>query len=148
MNDEFLCRGACGGGWPSALKLVDVSGDVLIALAYFTIHLLMLLIRRRVSAMLPYPRLWTLFAAFIVLCGMTHLATVLTYWWPLYWTDAWVKVATAAVSIFTGLELLRSTPKILSSIEGWRSVASDVAVEVARGSPKPAQTPVNADVAS
>lgn len=124
MPDEgFLCRGACGPGWPSALKIVDVSGDLLIALAYFTIPFLMLLIRRRVSAMLSYSRLWALFAAFIVLCGMTHLATVLTYWWPLYWTDAWIKVATAIVSLLTGWELLRSTPKILKSVEGWRGTS-------------------------
>ena len=61
-------------------------------LAYFTIPVgLAVLIRRRGDVVFK-PLVW-LFAAFILLCGITHWLDLLTLWVPVYGLQGIVKVA-------------------------------------------------------
>jgi PAS domain S-box-containing protein len=86
--------------------------DSLIALAYFSIPATLLyFIRRRRDA--PYPGLFFMFGAFIILCGLTHVCEVWTIWNSAYYLTGGVKAATAAVSLATAGVLIRLTPQAL-----------------------------------
>jgi histidine kinase len=52
--------------------------DLSIALAYFAIPITMAIVLRNHKNDIPYPWLWTLFVTFIVACGLTHAAHVLS----------------------------------------------------------------------
>jgi signal transduction histidine kinase/CheY-like chemotaxis protein len=75
--------------------------------------LALVVIARRRSDLVFRPLLW-LFAAFILLCGTTHWLDLVTLWVPAYGLQAIVKVATAAVSIFTAVALWRLLPQALT----------------------------------
>jgi len=57
---------------------------------------------------------FSLFAAFILLCGTGHLIELLTIWSPVYRLEAIVKLATAAVSVATAIALWTLIPKALA----------------------------------
>jgi signal transduction histidine kinase/ActR/RegA family two-component response regulator len=59
------------------------------------------------------PLLW-LFAAFILLCGATHLLDVVTLWTPIYGLQGGVKAATALVSAGTAIAMWWWLPSFLS----------------------------------
>src|SRR3954462_9286027 len=64
--------------WYSGLLWLALASDLAIAVAYFAIPITMAVVLRHRKDDIPYPWLWTLFVTFIVACGMTHLAHVLS----------------------------------------------------------------------
>jgi diguanylate cyclase (GGDEF)-like protein len=98
--------------WEPPLIGLHVGSDAITALAYFSLPLGMghLLLRRRD---LPFKLLFALSGAFIVLCGLTHLASIVVIWQPVYWTEGVIKAATALVSIATAIVAVRALPQML-----------------------------------
>ena len=108
----FPPRWHCGQ-WTDFHGWLYVTSDIVIWLAYFIIPtILVLFIQRRRD--IPFPPVFWLFGAFIVLCGTTHLADVIMFWSPAYRVNALVRVATAVVSMMTVVHLLRILPLALS----------------------------------
>jgi signal transduction histidine kinase len=110
------------GFLPHAFCLTDNSGvialnvisDIGIALAYFSIPLfLVVLVARRRDMTLPATFL--LFSAFILLCGLSHVIEVATYWVPIYTIDGLVKAVTALVSLATAVTLWPLMPRLLAA---------------------------------
>jgi signal transduction histidine kinase/CheY-like chemotaxis protein len=99
--------------WEPGLIWLYAISDGVIALAYFSIPLALVIIGRRRSDLVFRPMLW-LFAAFIVLCGTTHWLDLATLWTPLYGLQGLVKATTAIASIFTAVALWLSLPYFLS----------------------------------
>ena len=98
--------------WEPPLVALHVGSDALTALAYFAIGTsLAMLVRRRRD--LPFGVLFALSGAFIFLCGLTHLASILVVWQPMYWTEGFVKAGTALVSIATAAVAIPSLPLIM-----------------------------------
>jgi hypothetical protein len=54
-----------------------------------------------------------MFALFIFLCGTTHLMNILVLWYPLYYVEGFVKIATAAASLATALMVYPLVPALL-----------------------------------
>ncbi|NWG23593.1 MAG: hypothetical protein HXY30_04100 [Pseudorhodoplanes sp.] len=103
-----LCTSNAGLTW------MMVASDTAIALAYFAIPLTMAVVLRHRKEDIPYPWLWTLFVAFIVACGMTHLAHV---WSALSGTaylglHATIGVITALASVGTAVAFAYILPQI------------------------------------
>ncbi|MBR9813324.1 hypothetical protein GYB61_05630 [bacterium] len=95
------------------LILLHVISDALIALAYFSIPVTLLhFLRKRAS--IPFAHVLVLFAAFIMLCGFTHIMGIWTIWKPYYYLEGGVKVLTAAVSLLTAAALVPLVPKALA----------------------------------
>src|SRR5262249_37181131 len=65
-----------------------------------------------------------LFAAFIFLCGLTHLVQMLTLWWPIYETQGVLKAITAFVSLATALMIYPLIPRAVG-------IPSSVALQIA-----------------
>ena len=87
--------------------------DFLIAIAYLTIPVVIVKAVNRRPDLLD-PRVARLFAAFITACALSHLAGLLTLWVPAYGLQGVVKIATAAVSIYTAVQLTRLLPSFLA----------------------------------
>jgi signal transduction histidine kinase len=88
--------------WP--LIWLHVVSDAVIALAYYSIPVaLVLFVRRRRD--LAFGWMFLCFAAFIVSCGATHVLAVLAIWYPVYRLDGIVKAITAVASVGTAIAL-------------------------------------------
>jgi hypothetical protein len=95
---QFTPHGYCLA-WDPDLLWLTVIGHLGTAFAYFGIPCMLLLTSREVLAV---PRwLGALFAAFIFLCGLSHLLEVLVLWVPDYWELAIEVFLTAIVSLAT-----------------------------------------------
>jgi PAS domain S-box-containing protein len=98
--------------WNPALIWLHVVSDILIALAYFSIPIVLLqFVKKRRD--LPFHWMFVCFAVFIAACGSTHLAEVWTLWVPSYWLSGGIKVITALASLPTAVFLVRLLPRAL-----------------------------------
>ncbi|GAB4444411.1 MAG: hypothetical protein OHK0035_38340 [Cyanobacteria bacterium J069] len=86
------------------------------ALAHFSIPVALLYIVRQQQQRrdLPYPWMFPLFSAFIVLCGLTHVMEIWTLWHPDDWISDRIKFATAIVSLTTATTLIPVIPKAIA----------------------------------
>jgi diguanylate cyclase (GGDEF)-like protein len=110
-SGNLMPHGFCINWTPSLLKLYVVS-DSLIALSYFSIPIgLVYFVRRRPD--LKYRWIFLLFGAFILSCGITHVLSIVSLWYPIYWLDASMKAVTAAVSFVTAVMLVWLIPNAL-----------------------------------
>jgi len=99
--------------WQPGLIWLHVLSDGLIALAYFSIPIVLAaLVSRRPDIDFGWV-LWA-FVAFITACGATHVFGIWTLWFPDYAAEGAVKGFTALVSIATAIGLWPLLPKILA----------------------------------
>jgi signal transduction histidine kinase len=99
--------------WQTPLVMLHGVSDLLTAIAYFSIPaMLVYFVRQRQDT--PFRRMFLLFGAFILACGVGHVLSLVTLWWPLYWLSGAEKALTAFVSCFTALKLLEWMPQFLA----------------------------------
>jgi PAS domain S-box-containing protein len=111
-SGSFIPHGHCYL-WKPGLVWLHLVSDALIALAYYSIPLILFyFVRKRQD--LPFHWIFLLFAAFIVACGTTHLASIWTLWYPSYWLSGTLKLGTAIVSLFTAFKLVPLVPQALA----------------------------------
>ena len=79
---NFMPHGQCYLWSPDVLWL-NVGADLLIALSYFTIPIVLFYFIQR-AQQVPFRWVFALFAAFIFCCGATHLISIWTVWDPVY----------------------------------------------------------------
>ena len=111
-SSGFMARRICGK-WSTELIAIHNISDALIWLSYIAIPVVLVYFVRRRSDM-PFPWIFWLFGAFIVLCGTTHLMEVVMFYWPVYRLAGLIKFATAMVSVSTVIALVPITPVALS----------------------------------
>ena len=111
-TDPFVPHGVCVL-WRPDLVWTHVVADSVIALAYFTIPLfLVALVRGRSDVKFTW--VFHCFAAFILLCGATHVFDIISFFVPLYGLEAAVKIATALASVATAIMVWPLLPKLLA----------------------------------
>jgi signal transduction histidine kinase len=112
FGTDFMPHGMCYFWRPGMLWLHTVS-DGMIAAAYFIIPVLLVeLVRKRKH--LAFGWMFWMFAAFILLCGATHVLNIVTIWKPVYRFEGLVKLATGIISLATAAALFRMIPVVLS----------------------------------
>ena len=113
MSDgQFMPHGFCFLWRPDVLWL-HVLSDATIALAYFCIPgVLIYFIRKRTD--MPFPAVFWLFGAFILLCGTTHILSIWVLWHPDYYVEGAIKALTAIASIGTFFALIPLVPQALA----------------------------------
>lgn len=108
----FIPHGMCLL-WRPDLVAIHAVSDLLISAAYFVIPLVLWrFIRARPDLHAANRRLATLFLAFILACGLTHLVGLLTLWEPVYGFQAMVKAATAVISVTAAAAAWRLVPRL------------------------------------
>jgi PAS domain S-box-containing protein len=110
--DNFMPHGHCFLWQPATLWL-NVGSDALIAGSYFAIPVTIYSFTRKKRAGIRYACVPTTFAAFIFLCGGTHLMEIWTVWNPLYRAAGALKLVTGLVSFATLLSLLWILPRAM-----------------------------------
>ncbi len=114
--------------WKPELVWLHAGSDFLIALAYYSIPLLLIyLVRQRHD--LPFQGIFLLFSSFILSCGTTHLLEIWTLWHPDYWLSGLMKGVTAIVSLYTASELVSLVPKALALPSQAQLEAANLALE-------------------
>jgi signal transduction histidine kinase len=99
--------------WQPGIIWLHVLSDAFIAAAYYSIPVtLVYFVRRRHD--LAFDWIFLCFAAFIVLCGTTHLMEIVNIWHPVYWLSGIIKAITALASVFTAVLLVRLIPRALA----------------------------------
>ncbi|HEY4974124.1 MAG TPA: HAMP domain-containing sensor histidine kinase, partial [Steroidobacteraceae bacterium] len=111
-SSGFMPHGHCYLWQPGTLWL-NVGSDGLIAGAYYAIPVGLYYLVRERRAEIPYPGILLMFAAFIFLCGSTHVMEIWTVWHPDYRQAGVLKALTGVVSVATMLALFRIMPKAL-----------------------------------
>lgn len=101
--------------WNSALLWLHVLSDVLIALSYYSIPLILLYYIRKHKDF-PFNKLLLMFAAFILACGTTHVLSIITIWMPLYWLEGLLKLLTGLLSLMTAIAMGFIVPKVLAEL--------------------------------
>ncbi|KPQ39995.1 MAG: Histidine kinase-, DNA gyrase B-, and HSP90-like ATPase [Phormidium sp. OSCR] len=111
-SQSYMPHGHCYL-WQTPLVGLHVVSDALIALAYFSIPILLIyFVAQRRD--IPFLRVFYLFGAFIVLCGLGHLLEIWTLWYPAYWLSGVEQALTAVVSCYTAVSLVTLLPQFLS----------------------------------
>lgn len=106
------------------LKELTILGDAGIFAAYMAMPVVLVSAWRRMKER-PDARLLALYGLFILLCGFTHLVSILTIFWPLYWLAAKLKLVTAAVSIAVAVTTFRSRHAIVGLGESGAALARE-----------------------
>ena len=107
----FMPHGFCFQGRQDVIFL-HVASDAIVALAYFMIPLTLLYFLHQKTLKLSFNWAIVLFAAFILLCGITHVIDIITVWKPYYYLQGLVKAATGIVSILTAFAIVPLVPKL------------------------------------
>ena len=117
--------------WETPLVGLHVVSDTLIALAYFSIPVVLLYFISR-SGYVRFRQIFFLFGAFIILCGIGHLLEVWTLWHPDYWISGIEEAATALVSCYTAGSMVVLVPEFLAlkSPEELANINQKLEVEV------------------
>ena len=99
--------------WEPYLIYTHVIANTITGLSYFAIPVILTgLVRRRVIDV--FRPAFTLFGAFILLCGLGHWVDLVTLWFPIYRLQAAIQAATASVSLMTAVALWRLLPEVLA----------------------------------
>ena len=96
--------------WQPGTLWLNVASDGLIAGAYYAIPFSLYNLVRERSKEIPFPGIILMFAAFIVLCGTTHLMEIWTVWHPDYRLAGALKGVTGIVSVATMFALFKVIP--------------------------------------
>ena len=109
---QYMPHGHCYL-WQTPLVWLHVTGDFLIAIAYFSIPAMLIyfVFKRRD---VPFLGIFALFGAFIILCGTGHLLDIWTLWHSAYWLSGIEKGITALVSCYTAGSMVTLLPQFLS----------------------------------
>ena len=109
---SYMAHGYCLL-WKPWLVAMHAGADIFIFAAYCAIPVaIWLFLKGRPD--LELRSLAVLFAAFISLCGLTHLLQFVTLWVPIYEIQGVVKLMTAAVSAATAIAIFPLIPKALA----------------------------------
>ncbi|QZD92033.1 sensor histidine kinase [Qipengyuania xiapuensis] len=109
---QYMPHGMCLL-WQPWLLLLWAGSDMLIFLSYSAIPIALLTVLRQRKD-IPHAGLVVLFASFILLCGLTHLLSIVTLWYPIYPYVGLVKLATGVVSAITAITLFRLIPTLIA----------------------------------
>ncbi|NJM88089.1 MAG: PAS domain-containing protein [Hydrococcus sp. RU_2_2] len=111
-SGQFIPHGHCYL-WKPGLVWLHLLSDTLIAIAYYSIPIMLVyFVRQRRDV--PFSSVFWMFSAFIAACGTTHLMEVWTLWHPVYWLAGTLKATTALISLYTASELFTLIPKALT----------------------------------
>jgi PAS domain S-box-containing protein len=111
FSSDFMPHGGCYFWQPSLIWLYAVS-DGLIAVAYYSIPLMMFSFVRRRPDLRPR-RVILMFAGFILACGTTHLLSIWNIWNSAYRLEGLIKAVTAGLSVATAIVTVRLAPAAL-----------------------------------
>ena len=117
LSDSFMPHGYCFL-WRPELVWMHAITDIIIALAYFTIPITIIILVKKSKSQMPFLWIFVMFAAFIFLCGLTHIIELIGIWKSYYYLEGFVKILTAAVSLATAIMMFPLVPILIDKLQG------------------------------
>jgi len=111
-SENFMPHGHCYLWQPGTLWL-NVGSDALIGGSYLAIPVAIYFFTRQRRTELRYAWIPMMFAAFILLCGGTHILEIWTVWHPIYRVAGALKLVTGLVSVATLSSLVWIMPRAM-----------------------------------
>ena len=124
-------RWVCGQ-WTTFHGWLYIISDLIIWLSYFLIPVIIIDYFTKRRTTLKFQKGYFLFAAFILLCGLTHFFDALMFWIPVYRLNALIRFITAIISMSTVLYLIKILPQAFrqkTSLELENEIAKRIEVE-------------------
>jgi signal transduction histidine kinase len=109
---SYVAQGDCLL-WKPWLVALHSLADLLMAVSFFAISVVIWIFAEKRQD-LELKHLGLLFAAFLFLCGMTHLSELATVWAPVYGIEGLLKAATAAVAVAAAVSIFPMLPAVLA----------------------------------
>lgn len=112
---EFVSRSYCLLGQPELIWPAFI-GDVLFALAYLAIPLILWGLTRKYHFNKDLRLIFWVFSTFIILCGFTHVTDSILMWYAdpiLVFIDAWLRVIGGTFSVISAVITLHVARKFL-----------------------------------
>jgi two-component system, chemotaxis family, sensor kinase Cph1 len=128
---EWPPRWHCGN-WTGFHGWLYILSDLSIWIAYFLIPLIILNYLGKKRNGVKFQGAYLLFAAFILLCGITHFMDAMMFWIPMYRLNALVRFVTGVVSLLTVYYLFKILPQAFrqkSNVELEREVSRRIQAE-------------------
>jgi len=111
-SSGFMPHGHCFL-WTPSLLWTNVVSDFIIAASYSSIPFaLWYFVQKRKD--LPFSWMFSMFGAFVLACGSTHLFAIWNIWHVDYWAEAGIKAFTAIASAATAILFWPLIPKALT----------------------------------
>lgn len=128
---QFIPHGYCLS-WQPELMLLHIAADLVTALAYWTIPVILLHFTRRRKD-LQFSWMFILFGLFILACGATHAMSIWTLWFPDYLADGLLKAFTAVLSLGCAAALWALLPKAIAlpGPAAWARVHQELRAQIA-----------------
>jgi len=111
--DSWPARWHCGR-WTAFHGWLYIISNILIAVAYFSIPIILYYLIKKTKNKLPFQKVFWLFFLFILSCGFTHVFDALMFWFPIYRVSAIVLFITALVSCAAVAGLYKIIPSALA----------------------------------
>jgi signal transduction histidine kinase len=127
-TSDFPARWNCGQ-WTDVHGWAHILSDLAIFGAYAAIPLSIAYYVRSRKGEVIFPKLYWLFAAFILSCGLVHLVEAVIFWKPVYHFSGLLKIITATASWATVLVLIKHLPEAMA-LPGLAQVNQELAREV------------------
>ncbi len=121
------------GQWSTFHGWLYIISDLTIWLAYFLIPVIILDYFTKRKTGLKFEKVYFLFAAFILLCGITHFLDAVMFWFPVYRFNALIRFLTACVSMMTVFYLIKILPEAFkqkTSLELENEIAKRKEIEI------------------
>ncbi|NVK24081.1 MAG: PAS domain-containing protein [Gammaproteobacteria bacterium] len=124
LRGDYMPHGHCYM-WQPHILWTHVLSDLLIATAYFSIPVAILMFMKKRKD-IGYNSVFVLFSLFILFCGITHLFGIWTIWQGVYGYHGIAKAFTAGISIITAFYLYKLLPGLLkvptpAEVEGMKT---------------------------
>ena len=110
-TESWPPRWSCGK-WTDFHGWLYICSDLMIWAAYMIIPFFLIVLISKKKG-IPFPLVFYLFGAFILLCGFSHFVDALMFWWPAYRFNGLVRLLTGIISWFTIAALFKLFPQIL-----------------------------------
>jgi two-component system, chemotaxis family, sensor kinase Cph1 len=109
-TSHWPARWHCGY-WSDFHGWLYIFSDLAIWLSYFMIPVIIIdyFVKKRKN--IKFHKVYFLFAAFILLCGITHFMDAVMFWVPMYRLNALIRLITAVASLLTAYYLIRILPR-------------------------------------
>jgi two-component system, chemotaxis family, sensor kinase Cph1 len=109
-TSKWPARWHCGY-WSDFHGWLYIISDLAIWLSYFMIPVIIIdyFVKKRKN--IGFHKVYFLFAAFILLCGITHFMDAAMFWVPMYRLNALIRLITAVASLLTAYYLIRILPQ-------------------------------------
>ena len=115
LTANLLCSEGDSYAWQTALVWLHIIGDLAIALAFYSLSVMMIYWVRKQKERIFFPK-FGLLSAFMIGCGTIYILEIWSIWQPIYWLTGVIKIIAVIIFIIMANKILPHLSPSLSPI--------------------------------